>query len=117
MKSTIAPPFEKIFKTAQKNGFISLPNDDMLALLPFIKSVNWKNEGRQGPVYVAVDTSSFMKKPKRDPFDFSNDSPSVVRINYANGMKSFDGKYFADWYTEGVANKIAKSLKAKFITG
>jgi len=33
--------------------------------------------------------------------------------NYQNGMKSFDGQYFAKWFTYPEAIKIAKKLGVK----
>lgn len=64
----------------------------------------WKHEGSAGPVYV-----QFAAKEK----DFFQQDKPAMR-NYANGMESFDKRYFAKWYTRAQAIKLAKQLKVSF---
>ena len=91
---------------SETTDWVSLSAADKAKLLPEVKSVGWKDEGRFGPVYVEF------KKEIKGVFGGKDN----LSINYQNSDLKHSGseKFYANWLTMAQAAKIAKQLKTKF---
>jgi len=84
--------------TVPDKAWSSLSKKEQADLLPLVKNLSWKHEGRQGPLYVV-----FKQKEKT-----MLGSDNVIR-NYEDGFVG-GSHTFAAWFTESRAHQIAKSM-------